>query len=203
MKMSAKDEGVNEPRPTIYNKLNDFITCRHDRRLQPLRFTDISLSMFSAELEGYLSVLNGGGSIAFSRGEDLASIRLSNSLDTLFSTPTPPVQEGPPLTWATIVLSAGPNFKGPSKFSIGETLVELAENDLELLSSGRPWRFLNPWPDNGDCEKELRSSEVALQELTDMRRLIHEGRHPTLYTLYKPAHRKLKCGISLERNGND
>ena len=160
---------VDEPRQIIHNETNDFITCRHDKSLRPLRFTDISPSEFSAELEGYLSVLNKGGSIAFSRGEDLASIRLSKCLDSLFLTPTPPIREGPLLIWTTVILFAGPHFEGPSKLNIGESSVEIPEDDLELLRSGRPWRFLYPWLDKGDCEKELRSSETALQELKDAR----------------------------------
>lgn len=201
--MPTNNEDVNGICPTLYNKLNDFIACRQDIILRPLRLNDISLSKFSAELEGYLSVLNGGGSIAFSRGEDLASIRLSKSLETLFSTPTPPVPEGPQLTWTTIILFAGPNFEGPSKLKIGESLVELGEDDLGLLSSGRPWRFLNPWPDKGDCEKELRSSGMALQELNNTRQIIHEGRHLTLCALSKMADGKLKRDISLRKHIDD
>ncbi|CEJ62731.1 hypothetical protein PMG11_11222 [Penicillium brasilianum] len=173
-KMPANDENVDEPPQILYNQSNDFITCRHDRSLQPLSARDISLSEFSAELDSYLSVLKGGGSIAFGRGEDLASIRLSKCLENLFLTPTPTVTEGPPLTWTQIVLFAGPHFEGPSKLKIGESLVELPETDFELLSSGRPWRFLYPWPDKGDCKKELRSSEMALQELDDTRQKILE-----------------------------
>lgn len=107
----------------------------------------------------------------------MASIRLSKCLDNLFLTPKPPVREGPPLTWTTVVLFAGPHFEDPSKLKIGESLVELPEADLELLSSGRPWRFLYPWPDKGDCEKELRSSEMALHELNNTRQIMHEGGH--------------------------
>jgi hypothetical protein len=187
--MLTNDATVDEPPRIVYNEAKDFITCLHDINLRPLRFTDQSISEFSAALEGYLSVLNRGGSIAFSRGQDLASIRLCKWLEILFLTPTPSVREGPPLTWTTVVLFAGPRFEGPSTLKIGESLVELPESDLELLSSGRPWRFLHPWPDKGDCEKELRSSEMALQELKYTRQIMHEGGHPIASLFSTMLHR--------------
>ncbi|KAJ5559415.1 hypothetical protein N7513_001814 [Penicillium frequentans] len=154
--------------------MNDFITRRLDTTLSPLRLTDISVEEFLAKLADYLSVLNDGGSIAFGRGEDLTSIRLGKSLESVFSIATPCVKAGPPLSWATIVLFAGPQFEGPSQFRVGESSIEMSENDLELLRSGRPWRFLCPWPDRNDCKKELLSSELVLQELTDIRKTMHE-----------------------------
>jgi hypothetical protein len=178
--MSPNREVFNEPWLTIGNQLNDFVTRRHDKVLRPLHFADMSLSQFSAELEGYLSVLDSGGSIAFSRGEELASIRLSQRLETLFKTPIPLVLDGPHLTWTTIILVVGPRFDGSSTLRIGESLVELAEDDLELLKSGAPWRFLNPWPDKGDCKKELRSSEMTLQEIKETRQILHQGIEITL-----------------------
>ncbi|KAI9923409.1 hypothetical protein AWENTII_003141 [Aspergillus wentii] len=66
-----------------------------------------------------------------------------------------------------LILFAGPQFDGPSQLKIGDTQVELPEDDFNLIRSGRPWRFLSPWPDSDDCEKELRSVESALQELND------------------------------------
>lgn len=85
------------------------------------------------------------------------------------------MREGPQLGWTTVVLFAGPNFEGPATLKIGESVVNIAENDLEMLRSGRPWRFLNPWPDEGDCKKELESAAMALQELHDTRQTIHQG----------------------------
>ena len=167
----------DETRQTVQNKMNNFISERHNKRLSPLRFTDISVCGFSTKLADYLSVLNGGGSIAFSRGEELASIRLSKSLEGLFTAATPSVREGPPLAWATVILFVGPHFEGPSQIQIGESSVELSDHDLELLCSGRPWRFLCPWPDRDDCTKELRSSELVLQELIESRQAINEGEH--------------------------
>jgi hypothetical protein len=85
----SNDEYDNENRGIVQNKMENFISQRHNKRLTPLRLTDIPISGFSTKLADYLSVLNGGGSIAFSRGEELASIRLSKSLEGLFTTATP------------------------------------------------------------------------------------------------------------------
>ncbi|KAJ5337343.1 Winged helix-turn-helix transcription repressor DNA-binding [Penicillium brevicompactum] len=159
---------------TIENIANNFIPQHHDKILSPLRLADISISEFSTELSNHLSVLNEGGSIAFGRGEDLTSKSLSKSLESLFSIATPPVREGPPLTWTKLVLFAGPQFEGLAHLKIGNSSVELSENDLKLLRSGRPWRFLFPWPDKDDCMKELQSNDTVLQELVDARKVIGE-----------------------------
>ncbi|CAG7949988.1 unnamed protein product [Penicillium salamii] len=132
----------------------------------------VSVSEFTAELANHLCTINEGGSIAFGRGENLASIGLSKSLESLFSTSTPRVIEGPPLTWTRLVLFAGPKFEGPTQLKVESSSVELSGDDFKLLRSGRPWRFLSPWPDRDDCAKELRSSETVLQELVDARKLI-------------------------------
>lgn len=160
---------------TVDNIVNNFISQHHDKSLSPLRLANISISEFSTELSNYLSVLNEGGSIAFGRGEDLASKSLSKSLENLFSITTPPVREGPPLTWTRLVLFAGPQFNGPAQFKVGNSSVELSDNDLKFLRSGRPWRFLVPWPDEDDCKKELQSNDTVLQELVDARKTIGEG----------------------------
>ncbi|KAI3093931.1 hypothetical protein CBS147333_10054 [Penicillium roqueforti] len=159
---------------TVENITNNFISQHHDKSLSPLRLANISISEFSTKLSNHLSVLNEGGSIAFGRGEDLTSKSLSKSLESLFSIATPPVREGPPLTWTKLVLFAGPQFEGLAHFKIGNSSIELSENDLKLLRSGRPWRFLFPWPDKDDCKKELQSNDTVLQELVDARKTIGE-----------------------------
>ncbi|CRL30902.1 uncharacterized protein N7506_003878 [Penicillium brevicompactum] len=159
---------------TIDNIVNNFISEHHDKSLRPLRLANISISEFSTELSNHLSVLNEGGSIALGRGEELTSKSLSLSLQSLFSITTPPVKEGPPLTWTRLVLFAGPQFEGPAEFEIGNSSVELSETDLKLLRSGRPWRFLFPWPDKDDCKKELQSNNTVLQELIDAQKTIGE-----------------------------
>ena len=121
-------------------------------------------------------MLNRSGSIALGRGEKVTSTRLGKSIECLFSTATPRVIEGPPLNWAMLILLAGPHFDGPSQLKLGESHVELPEDDLELVRSGRPWRFLCPWPSQ-DCEKELQSTEMALRELVDTRQIMKKGGH--------------------------
>ncbi|KAJ5202921.1 hypothetical protein N7449_005000 [Penicillium cf. viridicatum] len=159
---------------TIDKIVNNFISQHHDKSLSPLRLANISISEFSTALSNYLSVLNEGGSIAFGRGEDLTSKSLSKSLESLFSITTPSVREGPPLTWTRLVLFAGPQFEGPAQLKVGNSSVELSENNLKLLRSGRPWRFLFPWPDKDDYKKELQSNDTVLQELVDARQTIGE-----------------------------
>ena len=155
----------------------DFTIHDHDNNLSPLRLIDNPVSDLLAGLDRYLSVLSRGGSIALGRGEKLASIRLSKSIESLFSTATPRVIEGPPLNWAMLILLAGPHFDGPSQLKLGESDVELPEDDLELIRSGRPWRFLSPWPDQDDCKKELQSTEMTLQELVDTRQIMNKCGH--------------------------
>ncbi|KAJ6034187.1 hypothetical protein N7499_003208 [Penicillium canescens] len=165
------DDGNHQ---TIAKIVHNFVARPDKKSLNPLRLASLSVSEFSTELANHLSTINEGGSIALGRGEKLASISLSKSLESLFSTSTPHVTEGPPLTWTKLVLFAGPNFEGPTQLKIDNSSVELPEYDLKLLRSGRPWRFLSPWPDRDDCTKELQSSETALQELSSARKVIDE-----------------------------
>ncbi|CAG8900093.1 unnamed protein product [Penicillium nalgiovense] len=164
----------DENHQTIDKIVHNFVSQRDEKSLNPLRLANVSVSEFSTELANHLSTINEGGSIALGRGETLASISLSKSLESLFSTSTPCVTDGPSLTWTKLVLFAGPNFEGSTQLKIDNSSVELPEYDLKLLRSGRPWRFLSPWPDRDDCTKELQSSETALQELSNARKVIGE-----------------------------
>ncbi|CAG8029005.1 unnamed protein product [Penicillium nalgiovense] len=105
---------------------------------------------------------------------DLTIKILSKGLESLFSIKIPSVREGPPLSWTSVVLFAGPQFEGPVQLLVGNSSIELSEIDLKLLRSGRPWRFLFPWPDKDDCQKELQSNDAVLQEFVDARRVISE-----------------------------
>ncbi|CAG7935591.1 unnamed protein product [Penicillium salamii] len=120
----------NETCQTIDKIASNFISQNHDNTLSPLRLANISISEFSTALSNHLSVLNEGGSIAFGRGEDLTSKRLSKSLESLFSVTTPSVREGPPLTWTRLVIFACPQYDGPAQLKVGDSSVELSENDL-------------------------------------------------------------------------
>jgi hypothetical protein len=106
MTTSSNEESGDGRCQTIDNIVNNFISEHHDKSLGPLRLANISISEFSTELSNHLSVLNKGGSIAFGRGEDLTSKRLSLSLESLFSINTPPVREGPPLLFCLQVPSS-------------------------------------------------------------------------------------------------
>ncbi|KAH2269124.1 hypothetical protein KXW02_002306 [Aspergillus fumigatus] len=152
----------------------DFITRRPELSLGSLKSADISVPEILIALDNYRTVLQQGGSIALGRGESLASVRLDRSFSGLFSTEAPKVIQGPAITWTALVLSAGPRFDGASQFKVGESLVEVVGDDLELICSGRPWRFLSPWPDREDCEAELRSTETALRELLDTKLLMRQ-----------------------------
>ena len=173
----SNDEYGERTRQTPNHRAIDFTTRDHDSILSPLRLIDNPASNVLTGLGQYLSVLNRGGSIALGRGENLASTRLSKSLESLFTTATPRVIEGPSLDWAVLILFAGPCFDGPSQLKLGESHVELPKDDLELIRSGRPWRFLSPWPDQDDCRMELQSTEMALRELADTRKVMNKGEH--------------------------
>ncbi|KAJ6126036.1 hypothetical protein N7471_010529 [Penicillium samsonianum] len=175
MAASSKDTPNVEKHQTIEKIFGNFIPQHHDKSLNPLNLANISVSEFSAGLRNHLSILNEGGSIARGRGEDLVSTGLSKSLESLFSTTTPLVTEGPPLTWTSLVLFAGHQYEGTAQLPVGDSRIELSEDDLKLLRSGRPWRFLFPWPGKDDCTKELQSTKTAIQELLDARKLIGEG----------------------------
>lgn len=173
----SNDEYGEGTRRTPNHTAIDFTTCDHDNNLSSLKLIDNPVPGVSAGLDQYLSVLNRGGSIALGRGEKLASTRLGKSIESLFSTASPRVIEGPPLNWAMLILHAGPHFDGPSQLKLGESHVELPEDDLELVRSGRPWRFLSPWPDQDDCKRELQSTEVVLRELVDTKQIMNKGGH--------------------------
>jgi hypothetical protein len=154
----------------------DFTTPHPELSMGPLKHANTVMPELSAALKSYRIALQQGGSIALGSGESLNSVRLGRSISGLFSTGTPQVIRGPEITWATLVLSAGPHFDGESRIQVGESLVEVLGDDLNLIRSGRPWQFLVPWPDREDCEKELKSTETALRELLDTKLLIHQGR---------------------------
>ena len=115
----------NESHQTIDKIVNNFVSQRDGKSLNPLRLASVSVSEFSTELASHLSTINEGGSIALGRGEKLTSNSLSKSLEGLFSTSTPRVTEGPPLTWTKLVLFAGPNFEGATQLKVENSSVEL------------------------------------------------------------------------------
>ncbi|KAF7183612.1 hypothetical protein CNMCM7691_003891 [Aspergillus felis] len=106
----------------------------------------------------YLWVLNNNGSISFNRGESPISTQLCEKLSRLFTIPRPHVLDGPSISWVQVVRFAGDspehlNQTGPLR--VGDSTIQLSEEDHESLLSGRPWRYLDPWPVEGDCQREL------------------------------------------------
>lgn len=145
--------------------------------LAPLQLADSScLSDLTLNLAAYELILNGGESLAVGRGASLASASLSKSLERIFTSASPCVIEGPPLSWTIVVLAAGPDYQGPAQLRIGDSCVDLPKDDFEFICSGRPWRFLCPWPDPNDCKKELEASKLALGELRETQKVVHQGR---------------------------
>jgi len=144
--------------------------------LGPLQLSDSCLSDLALNLSAYELILEEDHSLAIGRGANLASTRLAKSLQSMFTSQNPCAVQGPPLPWTTVVIAAGPEFKGPAQLTIGESCVNLPEDDLELICSGRPWRFLCPWPDQNDCKKELEASEMALGELRETQSVLNQSR---------------------------
>ncbi|GFG16976.1 hypothetical protein IFM61392_09791 [Aspergillus lentulus] len=108
--------------------------------------------------EKYLWVLNNNGSISFNRGESPISTQLCERLSRLFTIPRPHVLEGPSISWVQVVRFAGdsPEHLDQSMpLRVGDSTIQLSEEDHESLLSGRPWRYLDPWPVDGDYEREL------------------------------------------------
>lgn len=99
-------ENYQNAQPTNNEGEIDFTACPREKTLRPLRMFDVFLSDISSVLDEYLSVLNQGGSIALNRGEKLHGVSLARSLESIFSTKTPQVTEGPSITWTALVLFA-------------------------------------------------------------------------------------------------
>lgn len=106
----SSDEHSEELSQSDRYQVHDFISRRQDKKLSALRLADTPLHVFSTKLDDYLSVLHAAGSIALGCGKELTSVRLSKSVDRLFSTAEPFIREGTPLSWTAIILFAGPRF---------------------------------------------------------------------------------------------
>jgi hypothetical protein len=92
----------------------------------------------------------------------------------------PPNVEGQPITWARIVLWAGPSPErvcSEAQISIGESEIFLREEERELLCSGRPWKFLLPWPEPRDIDKELLVVKGTLADAGKVKDMASKGMH--------------------------
>lgn len=129
-------------------------------------------------LDKYLWVLHNNGSISFNRGESPFSTQLCEQLGRFFMNPKPNVIEGPIISWVRVVLSAGPSpgcLNQTASLRVGESTIQLSEGDCELLASGRPWRFLNPWPDERDLKRELALVNEDMDGLDRVKTMLHKG----------------------------
>ena len=157
----------------------DFETRQFADDLRSLGSSNITIPDLLVELERYFSVLESNGSIALNSGEILSSSCLSGQLARLFKTAVPEVIDGPSMTWAGAVFLAGPSpassIDGNYQLKIGESRIQLPDEDCMLLISGRPWQFLNPWPNQHDYEREHVSVNMALGELCKIEGLVHKG----------------------------
>jgi hypothetical protein len=58
---------------------------------------------------------------------------------------------------------------------VGESAIQLAEEDRKLLASGRPWQFLNPWPDERDYQRELALVSEDMDGFCKVKGLLRKG----------------------------
>jgi hypothetical protein len=58
---------------------------------------------------------------------------------------------------------------------VGESAIQLAEEDLKLLASRRPWQFLNPWPDERDYQRELALVIKDMDGLRMVKGMLRKG----------------------------
>jgi hypothetical protein len=129
-------------------------------------------------LDKYLQVLKHNGSISFNRGDSPFSAHLCEQLGRLFSIPKPHVVEGPLISWARVVLSAGssPGYSDQNTpLKVGESTIQLSEEDHKLLASGRPWQFLNPWPYLQDYQRELALVNEDIDGFLRVKGMLRKG----------------------------
>jgi hypothetical protein len=129
-------------------------------------------------LDKYLQVLKHNGSISFNRGDSPSSAHLCEQLGRLFTIPQPHVIEGPLISWVRVVLSAGSSpghLDQTTPLKVGESTIQLSEEDHKLLASGRPWQFLNPWPDERDYQRELALVKEDIDGFCKVKGLFRKG----------------------------
>jgi hypothetical protein len=129
-------------------------------------------------LDEYLLVLDNSGSISFNRCDSPFSAHLCEQLGRLFTIPKPQVIEGPLISWARVVLSAGcspGHLDQTTPLKVGESTIQLSEEDHKLLASGRPWRFLNPWPDERDYQMQLALVTDDMDGFRKMKGMLRKG----------------------------
>lgn len=154
----------------------DFL-CRDWENCLPSFDATQPLEKIHELLTVYSNFLRQNYSLAVARGAVLPCVKVSNHLADLFSTPSPTVIEGAPVTWVELILTLGPAPTFTQLASV-RSRIQLASQDQDLIRSGRPWRFLSPWPGNEDCSQEWQTLQVAQEELACINRIAYQGRSP-------------------------
>jgi hypothetical protein len=166
--------------PSSAGKMSEtnYLSSPVPESLQPFNALGKSVHQVLAELQKYISVIERRESLALNLGMPLRGSILCDQLSKLFTVPRPSTVDGPEVSWANVVLTLGPSpehFDPNSICKIGDSSIKLAEEDYLLINSGRPWRFLSPWPDRKDCELELGVTNTSLGHVTKLGRDMAAG----------------------------
>lgn len=143
----------------------NYVSSPISESLGPLNVLEKSVRQVLAELQKYISVLEHKESLSLNLGMPLRGSGICDQLSKLFTVPRPSTVDGPEVTWSKVVLALGPSPEHchPNSIcKIGDSSIRLAEEDCLLIISGRPWRFLSPWPDRKDRELELAVTTTTL-----------------------------------------
>jgi hypothetical protein len=158
----------------------DYASCQSLERLKPLDASKMSVVDALTELQRYALVLEKKESIARNLGNEPMAPFLCESINGLFGGPLH-VDGGPEMTWVKVILAMGPSPKcldGITSLTIDQSVVKLTETHRKLLSFGRAWRFLYPWPERQDRQTELGSINTALAEIETFKDMTASGMCP-------------------------
>jgi len=156
----------------------NYLSSQISESLEPLNVLEKSVHQVLAELQKYISVLEHKESLSLNLGMPLRGSILCDQLSKLFSVPRPSIVDGPEVTWSKVVLTLGPSPEHchPNSIcKIDDSSIRLAEEDCLLIVSGRPWRFLSPWPDRKDRELELAVTSTTLDLVTGLEKDMVSG----------------------------
>ncbi|OJZ79633.1 hypothetical protein ASPFODRAFT_54898 [Aspergillus luchuensis CBS 106.47] len=150
--------------------LVDFSTPPTDHPLPSLSVYTQSLVHVDGGLKLYLATVEQGQSLAANRGEAVSASYLTRQLARLFTTTEPETVRGPQVDWTHVVLSQDALSRNTEDdtYTLGESVIRIAEVDQGLISSGRPRQFLTPWPPTADMQKELKILDAITTELGEL-----------------------------------
>lgn len=152
----------------------DFTVPSTDRHLPSLSIYSQQLKDLDEWLLMYIATLEQGQSVAVNRGETLSASYLCQQLGRLFTTAEPDMVRGPRIDWMQVVLSQDSLSSNTEEdtYTLGESVVRISTQDMDLISSGRPRQFLTPWPPTPDIQKEVNILSVVADELGDLMRAL-------------------------------